>query len=43
MDGEITYSDKATFELVKRGIKLVLPKTISNVWLGKAGQIKETV
>lgn len=43
MDGEITYSDKATFELVKRGIKLVLPKTISTVWLRKAGQIKETV
>lgn len=43
MDGEITYSDKATFELVKRGIKLILPKSISNVWLSKAGQIRETV
>lgn len=43
MDGEITYSNKATFEIVKKGIKLVLPKTISSVWLGKSGQIKETV
>lgn len=43
MDGEITYSNEATFEIVKRGIKLVLPKTISGFWLKKAGQIKETV
>lgn len=43
MDGEITYSNNATFEIVKRGVKLVLPKTVSSVWLEKAGQIKETV
>lgn len=41
MDGEITYSNKATFEIVEKGIKLVLPKTVSAVWLEKAGQIKE--
>ena len=40
MDGEISYSDKATFEIVKKGIKLVLPKTISSVWLNKARQEK---
>ncbi len=40
MDGEISYSNKATFEIVKKGIKLVLPKTISSVWLEKAGQEK---
>lgn len=43
MDGEITYSDTATFEIVKKGVKLVLPKTISSVWLEKANQVKTTV
>lgn len=43
MDGEITYSNKATFEIVKKGIRLILPKSISSVWLENAGQIKEIV
>ncbi|MBE6762433.1 MAG: diacylglycerol kinase family lipid kinase [Ruminococcaceae bacterium] len=43
MDGEITYSNKATFEIVKKGIKLVLPKTISSVWREKSGQVEATV
>ena len=32
-----------TFEIVKKGVKLVLPKTISSVWLEKANQVKTTV
>lgn len=40
MDGEISYANKATFEIVKKGIKLILPKTISSVWIEKAGQEK---
>ena len=43
MDGEITYSDKVSFEIIKKGAKLILPKSISSVWLEKAGQIKEKV
>lgn len=43
MDGEISYSNKATFEIVKKGAKLILPKTIAAVWKQKAGQIKEKV
>lgn len=43
MDGEITYSDKVEFEIVKKGAKLILPKTISSVWLEKSGQVKENV
>lgn len=40
MDGEITYSNKVSFEIIKKGAKLVLPKTISSVWREKAGQEK---
>lgn len=43
MDGEITYSNKATFEIVKKGIKLILPKTISSVWLEKSRQTTANV
>ena len=43
MDGEITYSDKVSFEIVKKGIKLILPKTISSVWREKSGQVEATV
>lgn len=43
MDGEIIYSNKASFEIIKNGIDLILPKTISSFWLEKAGQVKETV
>lgn len=43
MDGEIIYSDHVKFEIVKKAQKLILPKTISSVWLNKAGQLKEKV
>ena len=43
MDGEITYSNKVSFEIVKKGIKLILPKTISSVWREKSGQVEATV
>lgn len=38
MDGEIFWVKKADFEIVKKAIKLILPKTVSAVWLEKAGQ-----
>ncbi len=43
MDGEIFYVKSATFEIVKKGIRLVLPKTISKAWLEKAGQAPVTI
>lgn len=43
MDGEIIYSDHAEFEIIKKGQKLILPKTISAVWREKAGQAADTV
>lgn len=39
MDGEIFWVKKADFEIVKKAIKLILPKTVSAVWLEKAEQI----
>lgn len=38
MDGEIFYVKEAAFEIVKKGIRLILPKTIASVWLEQAGQ-----
>lgn len=38
MDGEIFWAQKAEFEIVKKAIKLILPKTISAVWRQKAKQ-----
>lgn len=39
MDGEITYSDKVDFEIVKKGVKLILPKPIAAVWSEKADKV----
>lgn len=39
MDGEITYSDKVSFEIIKKGVKLILPKTIFPVWSEKADKV----
>ncbi len=36
MDGEIFYVKKVDFEIVKQAVRLILPKTIANVWLEKA-------
>lgn len=38
MDGEISYVDTATFEIVEKAFKLILPNTISSVWKEKSGQ-----
>lgn len=38
MDGEIFWVKKVDFEIVKKAIKLILPKTVSAVWLEKSGQ-----
>lgn len=43
MDGEIFYIKSAAFEIVKKGMRLVLPKTISKAWLEKAGQVPATI
>lgn len=43
MDGEITYSDHAVFEIVKNAQKLILPKTISAVWKEKIESKKALV
>ncbi|MBO5106193.1 MAG: diacylglycerol kinase family lipid kinase [Clostridia bacterium] len=43
MDGEITYADRVEFKIVKKGVKLILPKTISSVWREKSGQVEATV
>lgn len=39
MDGEILYTNRAEFKIVRSAIKLILPKTISAVWKEKAGQL----
>lgn len=38
MDGEIFFTNRVDFKIVKKAIKLVLPKTISAVWKEKAGE-----
>lgn len=43
MDGEITYSNKVDFEIVKKGVKLILPKTISSVWCEKSAKVREKI
>ena len=34
-----TYSDKVDFEIVKKGVKLILPKPIAAVWSEKADKV----
>ena len=34
MDGEIIFTKHAEFEIVKKAVKLILPKSVYDVWLG---------
>lgn len=43
MDGEIFFTDYAEFEILKKAVKLIIPKTISKDWKKKAGQIPQEV
>lgn len=43
MDGEIIFSKEAEFEICKNALKLVLPKTISEVWKKRAQEQKISV
>ena len=36
----IVNQKEVSFEIIKKGAKLILPKTISSVWREKAGQEK---
>ena len=40
MDGEIIYSKEAKFEICKNALKLILPKTVSDVWKKRAEEHK---
>ena len=35
MDGEIVFTDRAEFKIVRNAVKLILPKTISRIWESK--------
>lgn len=39
MDGEIIYTKKIDFSVVEDGVKLILPKTISEVWKNKTKKV----
>lgn len=39
MDGEIIFTKKAEFQIVKNGVKLLLPKTISKAWKEKINKL----
>ena len=43
MDGEILFTNKAEFEVIKDAIKLILPKTISKAWKEKINKTKEVL
>ena len=40
MDGEIVFAQKSEFEICKSALKLILPKTISDVWKKRADSYK---
>lgn len=41
MDGEIIFTDKVEFEIVKKAIKLILPKSICPAWGEKINKTQE--
>lgn len=42
MDGEIIFTDHAKFEIAKKACRLILPKTISNVWKKKYEMLEKS-